>query len=399
MTQILGILNVTPDSFSDGGRYADAGAAIAHARRLRVQGADIIDIGGESTRPGASPITIEAEQQRILPVVRELAREGFTLSIDTMHAGTAAKAVEAGAQIVNDVSGGLFDATMAATVADSGAMLVVMHWRGLDVTRGIHYDDVVADVRAELEARVEAVTAAGVRTDRIVLDPGFGFSKDDDANWRLLAGLPEIVSLGFPVLVGASRKRFLGSMLPDGSPMEARDAGSAAVSMLAMQAGAWGVRVHDVAASRRSLDVLERAQGAGREPAPVAAPSEAPAVLGRDRIELTGLRAFAHHGVLDHERVDGQEFVVDVTVELDVRSAAEADALAQTVDYGELAAEVVAAVERDPADLIETVAERVARVALTRPRAERVRVTVHKPSAPIEVPFDDVAVTIERARA
>lgn len=393
MTRILGVLNVTPDSFSDGGRFEDAGAAIAHARRMRLQGADVVDVGGESTRPGATPVAVDAELARILPVVRALALGGTAVSIDTMHADTARAAVEAGATIVNDVSGGLADARMASVVAELGVTYVVMHWRGHDLSQGTTYRDVVAEVRDELSARVDAAVAAGVDPSRIVVDPGLGFSKGADDNWRLLAGLDRIVDLGLPVLVGASRKRFLGALLPEGSPMEARDHGTAALSVLAAQAGAWGVRVHDVVSTRRVLDVLQAVDAVR--------PAEAPARVpgSPDRIELRGLVAFAHHGVFDHERQDGQRFVVDLDVTVDLAAAARGDDLARTVHYGELAEAVVAAVERDPVDLIETVAERVAAVVLGHAGAERVRVRIHKPDAPITVPFDDVAVVIERGRA
>lgn len=393
MTRILGVLNVTPDSFSDGGRFEDAGAAIAHARRLRLQGADVVDVGGESTRPGATPVAVEAELGRILPVVQALSSGGIGVSIDTMHADTARAAVEAGASIVNDVSGGLADARMASVVAELGVTYVLTHWRGHDLARGTTYGDVVADVRDELAARVDAVVAAGVDPARIVLDPGLGFSKDADDNWRLVAGLDRIVDLGLPVLVGASRKRFLGALLPADAPMDARDHGTAALSVLAAQAGAWGVRVHDVVSTRRVLDVLDAVGAVERRPAP------APVAGVADRIALHGLEVFAHHGVFDHERRDGQRFVIDVDVDVDLAAAARGDDLARTVHYGELAEAVVAAVERDPVDLIETVAERVAAVALGFEAAQRVRVTVHKPNAPIAVPFGDVAVTIERGRA
>jgi dihydropteroate synthase len=394
MTRILGVLNVTPDSFSDGGRFEDVGAAIAHARGMRVQGADVVDVGGESTRPGATRIASDLERSRILPVVEALAREGTAVSIDTMHADTARAAVEAGATIVNDVSGGLADERMAAVVAELGVTYVVMHWRGHDLAAGTTYRDVVAEVRDELSARVDAVVAAGVDASRIVVDPGIGFSKGAEDSWRLVAGLDRIVDLGLPVLVGASRKRLLGALLPEGSPVEDRDHGTAAVSLLAAQAGAWGVRVHDVSATRRTLDVARAVERAATR-----VPRIVPVEGAADRIALRGLEAFAHHGVFDHERRDGQRFVVDLDVDVDLRAAAHADALARTVHYGELADAVVAAVERDPVDLIETVAERVAGVALGFAGVERVRVTVHKPQAPIAVPFDDVAVVIERRRA
>lgn len=389
MTRILGVLNVTPDSFSDGGRFEDAGAAIAHARRMRLQGADVVDVGGESTRPGATPVAVEAELARILPVVQALTTGGIVVSIDTMHADTARAAVAAGATIVNDVSGGLADERMASVVAELGVTYVVTHWRGHDLARGTRYGDVVDDVRDELSARVDAVVAAGVDPARILLDPGLGFSKDAADNWRLIAGLDRIVELGLPVLVGASRKRFLGALLPADAPMDARDHGTAALSVLAAQAGAWGVRVHDVVSTRRVLDVLDAVGAAERRPAPLAGVA--------DRIALHGLEVFAHHGVFAHERRDGQRFVVDLDV--DLAAAARGDDLARTVHYGELAEAVVAAVASDPVDLIETVAERVAAVALGFAATHRVRVTVHKPNAPITVPFGDVAVTIERGRA
>ncbi|QCR20154.1 dihydropteroate synthase [Agrococcus sp. SGAir0287] len=393
MTRILGVLNVTPDSFSDGGRFEDAGAAIAHARRLRLQGADVVDVGGESTRPGATPVAVEAELTRILPVVTALAGGGIAASIDTMHAETARAAVAAGATIVNDVSGGLADPRMASVVAELGVTYVVTHWRGHDLAHGTSYRDVVADVRDELSARVDAVVAAGVDPSRVILDPGLGFSKGADDNWRLVAGLDRIVDLGLPVLVGASRKRFLGALLPTDAPMEARDHGTAALSVLAAQAGAWGVRVHDVASTRRVLDVLDAVRAA----APAAVPQPTRGVA--DRIALRGLEVFAHHGVFEHERRDGQRFLVDLDVEVDLVAAARGDDLARTVHYGELAEAVSAAVERDPVDLIETVAERVATVALGFEAVTLARVTIHKPDAPIAVPFGDVAVTIERRRA
>ncbi len=260
---IMGILNVTPDSFSDGGEHLAAEAAIAHGLAMQLQGADIVDVGGESTRPGAQRITAGEEQDRVLPVVTALAQAGVAVSIDTMRASTAAAAVLAGARIVNDVSGGMADDEMYRAVAGLGAAYVVMHWRGPSITmdRQAVYVDVVADVVAELGARTADAVASGINPASIIVDPGLGFAKEADHNWELLRNLGSLQTLGFPVLVGASRKRFLGSLLADpkaggtGEPrgMRDRDPATDAVSALAAAAGAWGVRVHDVANSRDAV--------------------------------------------------------------------------------------------------------------------------------------------------
>lgn len=257
MTIIMGILNVTPDSFSDGGDYAATDAAIARGLELRDQGAAIVDVGGESTRPGAAPVDPDEERKRVIPVVTALAQEGVSVSIDTMNASTALAAVAAGAQLVNDVSGGLADDQMARVVAETGVHFAVMHWRG-SADAEAAYTDVVADVRAELKARVAALVVAGVDPAKIVLDPGLGFAKDPDHNWALLGRLDEIASLGHGVLVGASRKRFIGALLPEGSPMTDRDLPTAVISALAARSGAWAVRVHDVPSTRLALEVADR---------------------------------------------------------------------------------------------------------------------------------------------
>ncbi|KGM08757.1 dihydropteroate synthase, partial [Cellulomonas bogoriensis 69B4 = DSM 16987] len=229
-TLVMGVVNVTPDSFSDGGSWLEPDAAVEHGLRLADQGADLVDVGGESTRPGAGRVTPEEERRRVLPVVRALAEAGVVVSVDTTRAAVAAEAVSAGARVVNDVSGGLADPAMAGVVADADVGFVAMHWRGpSDVMDGLaRYTDVVADVRRELTARVGALTDAGVDPHRVVLDPGLGFAKPGSDNWPLLAHLDALTGLGHPVLVGASRKRFLGHLLagPDGTPAppEARDA-------------------------------------------------------------------------------------------------------------------------------------------------------------------------------
>jgi dihydropteroate synthase len=256
VTAIMGIVNVTPDSFSDGGRWRDVDAAIAHGLGLSEAGAAILDVGGESTRPGAEPVEPAEEQRRVLPVVRGLAERGVIVSVDTLHASTAAAAIELGASIVNDVSGGLHDPEMAAVVAGSGVDFVVMHWRGGAALRPAHLD-VVGEVRAELAERVAALVEAGVPAARIVLDPGLGFAKESHDNWRLLRDLDALGALGHRMLVGASRKRFLGALLPDGAPVEDRDLPTSVVSALSARAGAWAVRVHDVVGTRLALDVVE----------------------------------------------------------------------------------------------------------------------------------------------
>ncbi|MGP3706839.1 dihydropteroate synthase [Gordonia paraffinivorans] len=264
----MGVINVTADSFSDGGRYLDTDAAVAHGLRLVEQGADLIDVGGESTRPGASRVDPEVEAARVAPVIRALADHGIVVSVDTMRARVAAAAIEAGAAIVNDVSGGRADADMAKVVADAGVPWILMHWRPTgdsDDRRFTHrigdvggYRDVVAEVSGELLAQVDTAVSAGVDPDRLILDPGLGFAKTAEHNWALLHALPTFIGLGFPVLVGASRKRFLGTLLArDGEdrPPAGRDVATAAISALTAAAGAWGVRVHDVAGSYDAVSV------------------------------------------------------------------------------------------------------------------------------------------------
>jgi dihydropteroate synthase len=269
----MGILNVTPDSFSDGGLFAATDAAIAHGLAMHAAGADLVDVGGESTRPGAHRVDAATEAARVLPVIAALSGAGVRCSVDTTRAAVAEAAVDTGAVLINDVSGGLADPAMAAVVAATGSPWVLMHWRAHSATMSEHavYADVVADVRAELAARVDAAMAAGVAADALVLDPGLGFAKRAEHNWALLRRLPELQSLGLPLLVGASRKRFLPpSGQPAGSPADirARDIATAAVTTVVAGADIWGVRVHDVEGSLRAIEVAgalsdTRAAGTG----------------------------------------------------------------------------------------------------------------------------------------
>jgi dihydropteroate synthase len=270
---VMGVLNVTPDSFSDGGCFADTPSAVAHGLAMHAAGADYVDVGGESTRPGADRVDAEEECRRVLPVIRELVDAGVRTSVDTVRAEVAEAAIDAGAALVNDVSGGLADDGMAKLVADAGVPWVLMHWRGhsREMYAAARYGDVVTEVCAELTARVEDVVAAGVSPEQLVLDPGLGFAKRAEHNWAVLAGLDRIVSLGLPVLVGASRKTFLGKLLADHDgtvrPAELRDAATLATTVLAAETGVWGVRVHDAGASVdavRTVAAVRAARGAAR---------------------------------------------------------------------------------------------------------------------------------------
>lgn len=269
--QVMGVVNVTDDSFSDGGLFLDRERAVAHGLELAAAGAAIVDVGGESTRPGATRVDPSIEAARVVPVIKELAAHGITVSIDTMHADVAAAALEHGAQIVNDVSGGLADPNMAPLVAEAKVPWVLMHWRSIGATQSHEvpgYGDVVAEVRAELLAAVDAAVAAGVGPEQLIIDPGLGFAKTAQHNWALLHALPDLVGTGVPVLVGASRKRFLGTLLagPDGTarPPGGRETATAVISALAGVHGAWGVRVHDVVASVDALKVLDAWNSGGQ---------------------------------------------------------------------------------------------------------------------------------------
>jgi dihydropteroate synthase len=273
-TLLMGVVNVTPDSFSDGGNWLDPAAAIAHGAELAEQGADIIDIGGESTRPGAQRVTADEELRRVLPVVTALSGEGVCVSVDTMRAQVAREVIGAGARIINDVSGGLADPEMFGLIAASDVDYVVMHWRGhsSDMYEKAQYDDVVGEVKTELAGRVAAAADAGIDPARIIVDPGLGFAKMPVHNWALLARLPEIPCLAVPgaplrLLVGPSRKSFLGSLLAgsDGEPRSftGRDDATVALTAIAAMAGAWCVRVHAVPGNADAVRVVARLRQEG----------------------------------------------------------------------------------------------------------------------------------------
>jgi dihydropteroate synthase len=266
---VMGVVNVTPDSFSDGGRWFDAETAVKHGLDLVAQGADLVDVGGESTRPGASRVDEAEELRRVIPVVRELAAEGVIVSVDTMRAGVAERSLAAGARMVNDVSGGRADARMIPAVAGAGVPFVVMHWRGqsIDMNERAVYGDVVGEVVDELRRAIDAAVAGGIAAGRVIADPGLGFAKRAEHDLALVAAMDRLgAELGRPLLIAASRKRFLGRVLAGGEgkppPARERDAATAAVSALAARAGAWAVRVHEVRASADAVRVARAIEDA-----------------------------------------------------------------------------------------------------------------------------------------
>ena len=249
---VMGILNVTPDSFADGGRHNDFEAAVHRAHEMLEEGVDIIDIGGESTKPGAERVSEAEEFDRVIPAIKELAKSGVRISIDTMRASTARAAIEAGAQIINDVSGGLADPKMLTTAAELQVSYIAMHWRGhsKDMNSLAVYDDVVKDVISELQERISAALDAGINEDKLIIDPGLGFAKDAQHNWDIIDSIDQFVAMGYPVLIGASRKRFLGGDDPD-----EREAATIRLTKRLSTSGIWGVRVHSVKPHKDALKV------------------------------------------------------------------------------------------------------------------------------------------------
>ena len=262
-TLVMGVLNVTPDSFSDGGRFDDTEIAISHALQMIEDGADIIDIGGESTRPGSERISVQVELDRVLPVIAGLVDSGVAISIDTMRAEVARAAIEAGACMINDVSGGKSDPEMLSYVSTLTVPYILMHWRGPSniMNTLTDYNDVVADVTAEISKQVDVAVAAGIARERIAIDPGIGFAKTVDQNWPILKHLEVLEGLGLPILMGASRKKFLGELLAkDGVARDSdeRESATTAISTLMAARGLWAVRVHDVKPTRDAIAVVDR---------------------------------------------------------------------------------------------------------------------------------------------
>jgi len=256
----MGILNVTPDSFADGGRHFGIDDAIRRASEMVDEGVDIIDVGGESTRPGATRVDEDEERRRVIPVITEIAKLNVPISVDTMRASIAKEAIEAGAGYVNDVSGALADPDMAPLMAaNPGVQFVAMHWRGHseNMAEKAQYKDVVGEIRRELATRTEKLVEQGLDPDQIIIDPGLGFAKEPEHNWQILQGLDRIALMGFPILIGASRKRFLGELL-DGAAPDQRDSASVAVTVMLARAGIWGVRTHSVKPHKDAIKVVDR---------------------------------------------------------------------------------------------------------------------------------------------
>ena len=393
-THVVGILNVTPDSFSDGGRYANLDAAVSRAAEMEAGGADIIDVGGESTRPGAQPVAEADELQRVIPVIEALVREvSVPISVDTTKAAVAEAALGAGAVIVNDVTALRGDRHMAEVVANSKAGLVLMHMLGEPRTmqKEPRYGDVVAEVGASLLAWAKGAEASGVERGRIVIDPGIGFGKTLEHNLLLLKHLPSLTALGYPVLVGPSRKSFIHAAL--GLPLGERLEATAGAVAWSVAQGAHLVRVHDVTEMVRVVRMTEAIRDAGAsyedefEPPP-----------GRDKVIVRGLRVFGYHGVHPHEQERGQDFVIDLEAHLDLRPAGRGDDLDETLDYADLARRATAIVSSERFNLIEALAERLAAEVLEDPRVARTVIRVGKPAALAGRNVETVLVEIERER-
>jgi dihydropteroate synthase len=269
---VMGVLNTTPDSFSDGGKYTTLEAAMLQVAIMVDAGAQIIDVGGESTRPGAERVSLDEEQRRVIEVIRAIkSKYKILVSIDTMNAATAAAAIEAGADIINDVSGGLADDAMFSVAAQSQKHIVISHWRGFSTEMDSlnDYENVAHDVARELQERIDAALAAGITREQIIVDPGLGFAKDAEQNWQLVANLNELEKLGFPILVGASRKRFIASVLDELDPKSVsngrRDMATAVLTALLLQRKLWGVRVHDVQATTDAIALVSALRNAEAE--------------------------------------------------------------------------------------------------------------------------------------
>lgn len=408
--RIMGIVNATPDSFSDGGRYLDAGAAVAHARELEAEGAAILDLGGESTRPGADPVPADEERRRVVPVIEALTAGGSRaqISIDTIKLSVAEAAVDAGATYVNDVTAFRHDPGLAGLVADRGLDCCLMHMRGEPRTmqQAPVYDDVVSDVKAFLEERMAFAVAEGVPEERIQLDPGIGFGKTVEHNVELLARLPELVALGRPVLVGVSRKSFLGKLT--GREVGDRLPATLAANVLAYERGrSCSASTTSGRSETRSRSLLLRS--ADHEPRRLQ--RRARRVRGRPRrrarrrgrpsepvvtIEINGLSLYTHHGVSAAEREIGQRLLLDLRLEVGDCDATITDRVEDTIDYGEVCQVVALVAQQRSYRTLERLCTAIADRLLDQYDAETVWVKASKPEPPIPLPVEDVSVEVFR---
>jgi len=386
-TYVAGIVNVTPDSFSDGGEYYDPEAAISHAHELVKLGADIIDVGGESTRPNAPPVTEREELDRVLPVITGLAEHlTVPISVDTMKARVADEALAAGARIVNDVSGTLHDPDIVAVAANHRAGLIIVHNEELTDR------DLVTQITSFWSRIVDRALEAGVLRENLLLDPGLGFRKGTKVNIELLRRLGELVrAVPLPVMLGHSRKSTIAHLF--GDSIAERDLGTAVLSGAAVQHNVDVLRVHDVRSTRTVISGVDRLYREGGTSSVVRT-----GINHTDTIRLEGIACFAYHGMLDEERRRGQSFVVDVELGLSLERAGISDELNQTLDYGAIYRLIHETVAGGQYHLIETVADRVAQAVLAEHASvlHYVEVTVHKPAAPLPGALEDVSVTIRR---
>ena len=408
----MGVVNVTPDSFSDGGRWLDPEKAIAHAHRLVADGAGILDIGGESTRPGANPVAADEQLRRIVPVFEGLQGVEARLSIDTTKASVARAAIEAGADIVNDVTALRDDPDLAGLCAERGVNVCLMHMLGEPRTMqdDPHYDDVVDDVKAFLVERLAHAVAAGIAEDRVWLDPGIGFGKTVDHNLALLGRLDELVAIGRPIVVGTSRKGFIGRI--SGEEIEGRVPGTIATNVIALGNGAEVFRVHDVAAVAQALDVAAatfRGQWNGATTTSTTSTTtstRSPSTSSDDEdddvpdtpvsIEISGLSLYTHHGVSAAEREVGQRLVLDITLDMLRNDATTTDDVADTVDYGEVCQLAALIAQQRSYRTLERLATAIADRLLDDFDVHSVMVKASKPEPPIPLPVDEASVTVWR---
>ena len=395
MTKLMGVVNVTPDSFSDGGLYLDPEAAIGHGRELAAAGAEILDVGGESTRPGAEAVSEDEELRRVIPVIRGLVATQAEISVDTSKAAVASAALDAGAGIVNDVTALRGDAGMASLCAERGATVVLMHMRGEPRTMqdDPRYGDVVAEVKAFLAERVEAAVAAGIAEERIWLDPGIGFGKTAAHNMELLRRLGELRELGRPLVIGTSRKSFIGKV--DGSAAGDRLGGTIASSVLAAAERAEVLRVHDVAEMRQALAVATAILGVGSSPME----NHGNGIESSAEIELRGLSIYTHHGVSEAEQEVGQRLEFDISFDVPDCDAMLTDRLEDTVDYAQVCDIVALAATERSYKTLERLAQVVGERLMERYGSESVRVRAAKPEPPLPLAIQEVAVEVTQERA